>query len=134
MITKELNERLTRVGPGTPMGKLLRRYWVPAVMSSEVPTPDCPPVKVQPLGEKLIAFRDTRGRVGIVQEACPDRRASLWLGRNEECGIRCVYHGWKFDVNGECLEMPNEPPQYQFASRVRITAYPTVEMGDIVWA
>ena len=134
MITKEQNERLTRTGPGTPMGQVLRRYWVPAVMSAEVAEPDSPPVKVKLLCEDLIAFRDTKGRVGIVQERCPHRTASLWLGRNEECGIRCVYHGWKFDVNGECLDMPNEPSQFQFKNRVRLRAYPTVELGDIVWA
>lgn len=134
MLTHEQNERLTRVGPGTPMGEVLRRYWVPAVMSVEVPAADCPPVRVKLLGESLIAFRDTNGRVGVVQEFCPHRTASLWLGRNEECGIRCVFHGWKFDVDGNCLEMPNEPEQHQFKDKIRLTAYPTAEFGDIVWA
>jgi phthalate 4,5-dioxygenase len=134
MLTHEQNERLTRVGPGTPMGEVLRRYWVPAVMSSEVPVPDCSPVRAKLLGESLIAFRDTTGRVGVVQEFCAHRTASLWLGRNEECGIRCIFHGWKFDVDGHCLEMPNEPEPHQFKDKVRLVAYPTVEFGDIVWA
>jgi len=134
MLSAKDTELLTRVGPGTPMGDVLRRYWVPAVLSVEVGKPDSPPVKVKLLGENLIAFRDTLGRVGIVQEACPHRTVSLWLGRNEECGIRCVYHGWKFDVDGNCVDMPNEPPQFQFKERVKIRSYPTVEMGDIVWA
>jgi phenylpropionate dioxygenase-like ring-hydroxylating dioxygenase large terminal subunit len=134
MLTKEQNELLTRTGPGTPMGDVLRRYWVPAVMSSEVAEPDCPPAKVKLLGEDLIAFRDTKGRVGIVQERCAHRTASLWLGRNEDCGIRCVFHGWKFDIEGRCVDMPNEPTQDRLRDKVRIRAYPTAEMGDIVWA
>lgn len=133
-LTREQNDRLTLTDAGTPMGDVLRRYWIPAVLSSEIPEPDCPPVKVMLLGEKLIAFRDTNGRVGILQEQCPHRTASLWLGRNEECGIRCVYHGWKFDVDGKCVDQPNEPPQFQFKEQVKITAYPTVEVGDIIWA
>ena len=134
MISKADNELLTRTGPGTPMGEVLRRYWVPAVMSSEVAERDGPPVKVKLLGEELIAFRDPTGRVGVVAEKCPHRTVSLWLGRNEECGIRCVFHGWKFDVDGNCVDMPNEPPQFQFKDKVKLTSYPTVEMGDIVWA
>ncbi len=134
MLTKEQNERLTRTGPGTSMGNVLRRYWVPAALSSEVGEPDSPPVKVKLLGEELIAFRDTTGRVGILEERCAHRTASLWLGRNEECGIRCVFHGWKFDVTGQCVDMPNEPEQFRFTDKVRLRAYPTVEVGDIVWA
>jgi phenylpropionate dioxygenase-like ring-hydroxylating dioxygenase large terminal subunit len=134
MLKKEQNELITRTGPGTPMGDVLRRYWVPAVLSREVPEPDCPPAKVKLLGENLIAFRDTKGRVGIVDERCPHRTASLWLGRNEASGIRCVFHGWKFDADGNCLDMPNEPPHLQFKDKVHLRAYPTVEMGDIVWA
>jgi phthalate 4,5-dioxygenase oxygenase subunit len=134
MISRENNELLTRTGPGTPMGEVLRRYWVPAVMSSEIAACDSPPVKLKLLGEELIAFRDTNGRVGVVHEKCPHRTVSLWLGRNEECGIRCVFHGWKFDVDGNCVDMPNEPEEFQFKDKVKLTAYPTVEMGDIVWA
>ena len=94
------NEVLTGVKAGTPMGELLRRYWMAAALSSELPEADCPPIRVKLLGEKLVAFRDTQGRVGLLDEFCAHRRASLFLGRNEECGLRCVYHGWKYDVNG----------------------------------
>ena len=134
MLSREENERLTRTGRGTLGGDYFRRYWLPAVLASEVPEPDCPPVRVKMLGEDLVAFRDTHGKVGLVDEACPHRRASLFWGRNEECGLRCVYHGWKFDVNGDCVDMPNEPPEYGFENKVRITAYPTREHGGIVWA
>jgi phthalate 4,5-dioxygenase oxygenase subunit len=103
MLSTEANELLCRVGPGTPMGNVMRRYWMPALLSEEVPEPDCPPVRVQLLGEHLVAFRDTQGRVGLVDERCPHRAVSLWLGRNEEDGLRCVYHGWKFDVEGTCV-------------------------------
>ena len=107
MLTKEDNEILTRVGPGTLMGNLLRRYWTPALLSSEVAEPDCPPVRVRILGEDLVAFRDTEGKVGLFPTACPHRGASIFFGRNEEAGLRCVYHGWKFDVTGACLDMPS---------------------------
>ncbi len=134
MLSQEENDLLTRTGPGTPAGDYFRRYWLPALLASEVPSPDCPPVRLRMLGEDLVAFRDTQGRVGIVDEACPHRRASLFLGRNEECGLRCVYHGWKFDVHGACVDMPNEPPEYGFNNRVSISAYPTREQGGVVWA
>ena len=133
MLSREENELLTRTGSGTPAGDYFRRYWLPAVFASEVPAPDCPPVRVKMLGEDLLAFRDTHGRVGVVDERCPHRRASLFWGRNEECGLRCVYHGWKFDVNGVCLDMPNEPPEYGFENKVRLTAYPAKEYGGVVW-
>jgi phthalate 4,5-dioxygenase len=100
MLTTEENELVTRTGPGTPMGELMRRYWMPAALSSELPGPDCAPVRVKLLGENLVAFRDTNGRIGLVSEFCAHRRASLFLGRNEEGGLRCVYHGWKYDVRG----------------------------------
>jgi phenylpropionate dioxygenase-like ring-hydroxylating dioxygenase large terminal subunit len=96
MLTKEENELLTRVGPATSMGQLVRRFWLPAISSSEVPEPDCPPIRVRLLGEDLVAFRDSNGKVGLVEAHCAHRGASLFFGRNEECGIRCVYHGWKF--------------------------------------
>src|SRR5262249_42094175 len=99
MLSREDNERVTRVGPGTPMGRLLRRYWIPALLGWEPPEPDCPPVRVKLLGEELVAFRDTSGGIGLLDERCPHRRVSLYFGRNEECGLRCVYHGWKFDVD-----------------------------------
>ena len=128
------NELLTRTGPGTPMGELFRRYWLPALLASELPAADCPPVRVQLLGEDLVAFRDTEGRIGLVDEFCPHRRVSLFFGRNEECGLRCVYHGWKFDVEGNCLDQLNEPPEHQFKQHIHLTAYPTVELGGLVWA
>ena len=106
MLKREENELVTRVGPGTPMGNVMRRYWMPAMLTSEVPGPDSDPVRVRLLGENLIGFRDTNGQVGLVAENCPHRGASLFFGRNEECGIRCVYHGWKFDSTGQCVDMP----------------------------
>ncbi|MBV8083581.1 MAG: aromatic ring-hydroxylating dioxygenase subunit alpha [Chloroflexi bacterium] len=133
MLSKEHNDLLTHTGPGTPGGDLMRRYWLPALLSEELPEPDCAPVRVKLLSEDLVAFRDSEGRVGILDEFCPHRRASLWLGRNEESGLRCVYHGWKFDVHGACLDQMNEPRDMQFTSKVRIAAYPTVEFGGIIW-
>src|SRR5213594_163880 len=108
MLSKGANELLCHVGPGTPAGNLMRRYWIPAVYPADVPTPDSPPVRVRLLGEDLIAFRSTDGSVGLVQNACPHRGASLFFGRNEKEGLRCVYHGWKFDVTGQCLDIPSE--------------------------
>jgi phthalate 4,5-dioxygenase oxygenase subunit len=134
MLSHADNEIVTRTGPGTAMGNVMRRYWVPALMSSELPEPDCAPVRVQLLSEKLVAFRDTNGRIGLIDEYCPHRRASLFLGRNEACGLRCVYHGWKFDVDGNCVDMMNEPPESRYKTRIHITAYPTAEMGGVVWA
>jgi len=134
MLPREDNELITRVGLGTPMGDTMRRYWVPALLSSEIAEPDCAPVRVRLLGEDLVAFRDTEGRIGLLDEFCPHRRVSLYFGRNEECGLRCVYHGWKFDVDGSCLDQLNEPEELQFKHKVHTTAYPTVELGGIVWA
>jgi phthalate 4,5-dioxygenase oxygenase subunit len=134
MLTADENERVTRVGPGTPMGKVMRRYWQPALLSSELPEPDGAPVRVRLLGEDLVAFRDSSGAVGLVDAFCPHRRAPLFFGRNEECGLRCVYHGWKFDVNGTCVDMPSEPPDSLFKTKVTVAAYPTFEGGGVVWA
>src|SRR3982750_1110878 len=133
MLTPEENQRLTRVSRGTPMGKLLRRYWQPACLSSELPEPDGAPLRVRLLGEDLIAFRDTSGAVGLVDAFCPHRRAPLFFGRNEESGLRCVYHGWKFDTTGTCVDMPSEPPESNFTDKVRVKAYPVREFGDTVW-
>jgi phenylpropionate dioxygenase-like ring-hydroxylating dioxygenase large terminal subunit len=133
MLTAQDNELVTHTGPGTPMGEVMRRYWMPTLLSWEI-EPDGEPVKVKLLGEKLVAFRDSQGRVGLVAEGCPHRCASLWLGRNEESGLRCVFHGWKFDVEGNCVEMPNEPAETDFKDRVHVKAYPTVEMGGTIWA
>ena len=134
MLSREENELITRVGQGTPMGDTLRLYWLPALLSREIPEPDCPPARVRLLGEALVAFRDTNGRIGLIQELCPHRLASLYFGRNEECGLRCVYHGWKFDVDGNCVDMMNEPDDYQFKHKIRTTAYPTCELGGVIWA
>jgi phenylpropionate dioxygenase-like ring-hydroxylating dioxygenase large terminal subunit len=133
VLTAEDSEILTHVGPGTLMGNLLRRYWAPALLSTEIPAPDDPPVRVRLLGEDLVAFRDTNGQVGLVEEHCPHRGASVYFGRNEECGLRCVYHGWKFDTEGHCVDMPNEPAESNFKSKVTIRAYPTHESAGIVW-
>lgn len=133
MLTREQNELLTHVGPGTPMGNLMRRYWVPAIMAWEIEEPDSPPVTIKLLGEELVAFRDTTGKVGIVGARCAHRRAHLFWGRNEECGLRCVYHGWKFDVNGQCVDMPSEPAESNFKDVVRIPAYPTYEIAGLVF-
>jgi phthalate 4,5-dioxygenase oxygenase subunit len=130
-LKNDMMDTLVRTGPGTLMGILIRRYWVPALLSSEVAEPDCPPVRVKLLGERLLAFRDTNGRVGLVDEFCRHRGASLFLGRNEECGIRCSYHGWKYDISGRCVDLPSTP---EAASKVSITAYPCVERAGIVWA
>jgi phthalate 4,5-dioxygenase len=134
MLSPADNERLTRVGPGTPMGKLFRSYWLPALLSEEVPERDGAPKRVRLLGEDLVAFRDSDGAVGLVSAFCPHRRAPLFFGRNEECGLRCVYHGWKFDRNGVCVDMPSEPPDSLFKTKVTVEAYPTWEGGGMVWA
>jgi len=134
MLSREENTLLTETGAGTPMGAYFRRYWLPVLLASELPGPDCAPVRVRILGEDLIAFRDTGGRVGLLDEFCAHRRASLVWGRNEECGLRCIYHGWKYDADGACVDMPNEPPEYAFENKVRTTAYPTREYGGLIWA
>jgi phthalate 4,5-dioxygenase oxygenase subunit len=134
MLTHEQNERLVRTNRGTEMGQLLRRYWIPALLSEEIPEPDCPPVRVQLLGERLIAFRDTNGRIGLLDEMCSHRTASLFFGRNEECGLRCAYHGWKYDVDGNCVDMPSEPPESRFREKIKHPAYPCIERGGVIWA
>src|SRR6476661_3044794 len=133
MLSKQDNEALCRVGPGTLMGNLLRRYWTPALLSSEVPEPDSPPVRVRLLGEDLIAFRDSDGDVGLFANSCPHRGASMFFGRNEESGLRCVYHGWKFDVEGTCVDMPSEPAESNFKNKVRIKAYQARDVNHMIW-
>ncbi|HTP62928.1 MAG TPA: aromatic ring-hydroxylating dioxygenase subunit alpha [Burkholderiales bacterium] len=128
---RETAELLVRVGPGTAMGALMRRYWVPVLLASEIAGPDCAPVRVKILGEKLLAFRDTQGRAGLVDEFCAHRGASLFLGRNEEGGIRCSYHGWKYDVSGQCVDLPQVP---SLCPKMKIKAYPCVERGGVLWA
>ncbi|MPZ13881.1 MAG: Rieske 2Fe-2S domain-containing protein [Chloroflexi bacterium] len=154
MTTRDENELLTRTGPGTPMGGLLRQYWVPALLPEELPEPDGPPIRLQLLGEQLVAFRDSHGRIGLLDKHCAHRGASLFFGRNAEGGLRCVYHGWKYDVAGRCVDMPNEPepltgdedsPAAQaeatraagaprpFKEGIQLKAYPVCEWGGIVW-
>jgi phenylpropionate dioxygenase-like ring-hydroxylating dioxygenase large terminal subunit len=134
MLSQTDNEIMCRVGPGTPMGTLMRQYWLPALQSRELAAPDCPPMRLRLLGENLIAFRTTSGNVGLIQNACPHRGASMFFGRNEEDGLRCVYHGWKFDENGTCVDMPSEPAESNFKSKVRTVAYRCVERNGVVWA
>jgi len=133
MLTAEQNEQITRTGPGTLMGDYFRRYWIPALHDWELPEPDCAPVRVQLLGEKMVAFRDTEGRIGLIEEFCAHRGVSLWFGRNEECGLRCPYHGWKYDVNGNCTELPSEPEETGMRGRIKLKAYPTIERGGVIW-
>lgn len=129
VLTKQENELICRVGPGTPMGEMIRRFWVPACLSDELPAPDCDPIRVRLLGEDLVAFRDTSGRVGLMEERCPHRGASLFFGRNEEGGLRCLYHGWKMNSDGNVIDTPCEPATL----RVRARAFPTVEQGEVAW-
>ena len=133
MITEEENRLLCHVEGNAPMGQLMRRHWIPALMSEEVEI-DGKPVRVRLLGEDLVAFRDSNGDVGLIDEFCPHRGPSLYFGRNENCGLRCLYHGWKFDKNGNITEMPSEPPESQMKERIKIKAYPTTEAGGFVWA
>ena len=128
------NELLVRADAGTAMGEYLRRYWHPIALSSELAEADRPPLRVTVMGEDLLAFRDTKRRVGLVEPHCARRGANLFFGRNEECGLRCVYHGWKYDVDGKCVDMPNVPPGSAYHDTIAIKAYPTREFGDIVWA
>ena len=144
MLSQAENELLTRVGPGTPMGNLLRTFWLPFALTTELPNADSDPVRVRLLGEDLVAFRDSNGTVGLLHSNCPHRGASLFFGRNEEAGLRCVYHGWKFDAEGNCVDMPNEPAESDsrpaersgawVKSKVRAKAYPVVDRGGVLWA
>ncbi|WP_236791015.1 aromatic ring-hydroxylating dioxygenase subunit alpha [Amycolatopsis sp. GM8] len=133
MLKQEINELLTRTGPGTPMGNLFRQYWIPAMLAEELPENDSPPVRLKLLSERLIAFRDSDGRYGLIDEFCAHRGVSLWFGRNEESGLRCAYHGWKYDVTGQCVEVPSEPDNSNFCANVKLTAYPLVKIGDVLW-
>jgi phenylpropionate dioxygenase-like ring-hydroxylating dioxygenase large terminal subunit len=123
---------LTQTGPGTVMGELMRQYWIPAALSSEL-AGDGAPLRLMLLGERLIAFRDSTGRIGVMDHRCPHRGASLFLGRNEEGGIRCIYHGWKFDVAGSCLDMPNVTPPQDFKHKVKAKAYKAAERAGVIW-
>ncbi len=134
MLTREENELLCRVEGDAPMGQMMRRYWLPACLAEEIAAPDCDPVRVRLLGENLVAFRDSEGRAGLMAEQCPHRKASLFYGRNEEGGLRCLYHGWKFAVDGQCVDMSSEPPESGLCAKVKHKAYPTREAGGVVWA
>ena len=133
MLKPEQNALVTQTGPGTPMGVLFRRYWLPALLAQELPAPDCPPVRLQILSERMVAFRDTQGRLGLVDEFCAHRGVSLWFGRNEENGIRCPYHGWKYDVNGQCMEVPSEPAESGYCDKIKLKSYPMIERGGVIW-
>jgi len=133
MLKQEINELLTQTGPATPMGALFRQYWIPALLAEELPEDDCPQVRVKILSERCIAFRDSDGRYGLIDEFCAHRGVSLWFGRNEQSGLRCAYHGWKYDVTGQCVEVPSEPENSNFCAKVRLTSYPLVKVGAILW-
>ena len=134
MLPREENDLLTQVDAEKPLGRLMRRYWIPALLSAEIAEPDCPPVRVRLLGEDLVAFRDSNGHVGLLGEHCAHRGTSLFFGRNEECGLRCIYHGWKYDVDGRVLDTPAEPAGSTLKDKVRQTAYPCKEAAGIDWS
>jgi len=134
MLSREENNLLTQVGPGTPMGRLIRHYWIPALLSEEISEPDGAPVRVRLLGEDLVAFRNSQRRIGLLAEHCSHRGTSLFFGRNEECGLRCIYHGWKYDIDGNVLETPAEPAGSTLKNKVHHTAYPCNEAAGVVFA
>ena len=133
MLSVNDNERLTRVGPGTEMGNLLRRYWIPFLLSDDIPGANSDPVRVKLLGESLVAFRNTAGQVGLVDRLCAHRNADLFFGRNEDNGLRCTYHGWKYDIEGRCMDMPSEASDSNFKDKIRLKAYPVKERGGVLW-
>jgi phthalate 4,5-dioxygenase oxygenase subunit len=133
MLRQDTNELLTQTASGTPMGELFRQYWIPALLAEELAEDSCPPVRVKLLSERLIAFRDSEGRYGLMDEFCAHRGASLWFGNSEDGGLRCAYHGWKYDVTGQCIEVPSEPETSNFCAKVKLTSYPLVKIGDILW-
>ena len=133
MLKKEQNDFVTQTGPGTPMGDMFRRYWLPALLAEELVEPDGAPVRLELLSEKMLAFRDTQGRLGVIDEFCAHRGVSLWFGRNEEGGIRCPYHGWKYDINGQCLDVPSESVESGFCKKIKLKSYPLIERGGVIW-
>src|SRR5580704_2874089 len=133
MLRPEQNDLLTRTGPDTPMGRLFRCYWIPTLLAEELPENECPPVRVKLLSERLLAWRDTQGRYALTDEFCAHRGVSLWFGRNEENGLRCPYHGWKYDHTGQCIEVPSEPPESGFCNKIKLKSYPLIESGGILW-
>jgi len=134
MLTQQENDLLTQTGAKTAMGQYFRRFWQPVALAEELPEPDCAPLRLKVMGEDLVAFRDTKGRLGLLDAHCPHRGANLFFGRNEECGLRCVYHGWKFDVDGRAVDLPNIPPGARHHDTIHVKSYPTREWGEIVWA
>ena len=134
MLTPQDNDLLCRVEGEAPMGRLMRRHWIPVCLAEEVEESDGTPVAARVLGEDLVVFRDSEGRLGVLDAHCPHRRASLVLGRNEEGGLRCLYHGWKVDVAGNVLEMASEPAASELCSKVKHLSYPCEEAGGMVWA
>ena len=134
MLAKEDNDLITDTNRGTPMGELFRRFWLPVALAGELPSPDSVPLRVKVMNEDLIAFRDTNGNVGLMDANCPHRGAPLFFGRNEEAGLRCVYHGWKFDVKGRCVDIPNMPEGYTYRDKIKIKRYSVIEKGDLLWA
>jgi phthalate 4,5-dioxygenase oxygenase subunit len=133
MLRKEQNDLLTQTGPGTPFGQMFRCYWVPALLAEELPENECPPVRVKLFSERLLAFRDTEGKYGLIDEFCAHRGVSLWFGRNEEHGLRCPYHGWKYDTTGQCIDVPSEPIESGFCKKIKLKSYPLVKIGPVLW-
>ena len=133
MLRKEQNDLLTQTGPGTPGGRFFRSYWLPVLLSEELPENESPPVRVKILSERLLAFRDSEGRLGLIDEFCAHRGVSLWFARNEQSGLRCPYHGWKYDVTGQCIDVPSEPEESGYCNKVKLTSYPLIERGGVLW-
>src|SRR6202451_3880243 len=133
MLRPEQNDFLTQTSQGTPMGEMFRRYWIPALLAEELPEKDCPPVSVQLLSERLIAFRDRYESLVRIDEFCALRWVSLLFVRNEDCGLRCPYHGWKYDVTGQCVELPSEPESSGLRAKIKLNSYPLIERGGILW-
>lgn len=134
MLSATDNAYLNTSEPNTPMGNYLRCHWHPVALSEEVAKPDCAPIRLKVMGEDLLLFRDSKGNTGLIEPFCAHRGADLFFGRNEECGIRCVYHGWKYDIHGNCIDMPNVPKDAAYHGKIKIKAYPTQEFADMVWA
>lgn len=135
MLSASDNQKLTQTGPDTPMGRTMRKFWMPALLSEELPHQDCAPIRIKLHGENFVAFRDTSGNVGVVEPRCSHRGADLFFGRNEDCGLRCIYHGWKFDVHGNCIDTPNVPEDTatRLKPRASIRALQVVEKGEVIW-
>jgi phthalate 4,5-dioxygenase oxygenase subunit len=133
MLRKEQNDLLTQTGPGMPMGQMFRRHWIPVLLAEELPENECPPVRVKLLSERLLAWRDTQGRYALTDEFCAHRGISLWFGRNEQNGLRCPYHGWKYDHTGQCIDVPSEPEESGFCKKIKLKSYPLVERGGVLW-